>query len=86
LTTFEQIRVPRQIRSGGLGGLLLQNSADPDVQIAHIRLFGPGLRYMMVAERMCGSGSGFHAGGPSVPAHDIPLDGSGGIAASAIPG
>jgi hypothetical protein len=31
---------------------------DPDVQIARIRLFGPWLRYVMVAERMRGCGSG----------------------------
>ena len=34
---------------------------DPDVQIARIRLFGPRLRYVMVAGRMRGCGSGYRA-------------------------
>lgn len=44
---------------------------EPDVQIARIRLFGPRLRYVTVAGRMRGCGSGYRASSRSIPAQDI---------------
>jgi hypothetical protein len=44
---------------------------EPDMQMSRIRLFGRRLRYVMVAGRMRGCGSGYPASSRSISAYGI---------------